>query len=137
MMHLLQIGKTFPVIRMSYFAINCFHSIVGYQNLRPTSHLPYNALEGIKRILAYSATRKSSVTVSQLYKMHNYFGSKPISLSNSRTILVCVLSFMGFLRCSEVVKLRHCDIIINKTFLSIFIEESKTDIYREGSYLQN
>ena len=31
MIHLLQTGKTFPVIRMSYFAINYFHSIVGYQ----------------------------------------------------------------------------------------------------------
>ena len=68
MIHLLQTGKTFPVIRMSYFAINYFHSIVGYQNPCPTS-LPYNAVEGIKRILAYSATKKSPVTVSQLYEM--------------------------------------------------------------------
>ena len=42
---------------------------------------------------------------------------------------------MGFLRFSEVVKLRRCDIIINKTFLSIFIEKSKTDVYREGSWV--
>ena len=62
MIHLLQTGKTFPVIRMSYFATNCFHSIVGYQNPCPTS-LPYNAVEGIKRILAYCTTKKSSVRV--------------------------------------------------------------------------
>ena len=53
-MHLLQIGNTLPVIRMSYFGLNYFHSIVGYQNLCPSS-LPYNVLEGIKRLLAYSA----------------------------------------------------------------------------------
>ena len=121
MIHLLQTGKTFPVIRMSYFAINYFHSIVGYQNPCPTS-LPYNVLEGIKRILAYSATKKSPVTVSQLYEMYNYFGTKTISLSKVRTILICVLSFIGFLRFSEVIKLRRCDIIKNKTFLSIFID---------------
>ena len=40
---------------------------------------------------------------------------------------------MGFLRFSEVVKLRRCDIIINKTFLSRFIEKNNTDVYREGS----
>ena len=40
---------------------------------------------------------------------------------------------MGFLRFSEVIKLRRCDIIKNKTYLSIFIETSKTDVYREGS----
>ena len=121
MIHLLQIGKTFPVIRMSYFATNCFHSIVGYQNPCPTS-LPYNAVEGIKRILAYSTTKKSPATVSQLCEMYNYF--------EINTVLICVLSFMGFLRFSEVIKLRRSDIIIKKTFLSIFIEKSKTDAYR-------
>ena len=54
-MHLLQIGKTFPVIRISCFAIEYFHSIVGYQNPWLSS-LPYNVLEGVKRLLAYSAT---------------------------------------------------------------------------------
>ena len=122
MMYLLQTGKTFSVIRMSYFAINHFHSIVGYQNPCPSS-LSYNVLEGIKRILAYPPTKKSPVTVSQLCEMYNYFGSKTISLSNLRTILICVLSFMGFLRFSEVVKSRRCDIIINKTFLSIYRKE--------------
>ena len=77
----LQTGKTFSVIRMSYFAINYFHSIVGCQNPCPTS-LHYNVLEGFKRILAYSATKKSPVTVSQFYQMYNYVGSKTISLSN-------------------------------------------------------
>ena len=134
MIHLLQTGKTFPVIRMSYFAINYFHSIVGYQNPCPTS-LPYNVLEGIKRILAYSATKKSPVTVLQLDEMYNYFGTKTISLSNLRTILICVLSFMGFLRFVEVIKLRRCDIIKNKTFLSIFIEKIKTDVYQEVNWV--
>ena len=115
---------------MSYIAINYFHSIARYQNPCPTS-LPYNVLEGKKRILAYSAT-KSAVTVSQLYEVYIYFGTKTISLSKFRTILICVLSFMG-LRFIEVIKLRRCDIIKNKAFLSIFIEKSKTDVYREVS----
>ena len=134
MIHLLQTGKTFPVTRMSCFAINYFHSIVGYQNPCPTS-LPYDLLEGIKRILAYSATKKSPVTVSQLYEMYNYFGTKTISLSNLRTILICVSSFMGFPRFSEVIKVRGCD-IKNKTFLTIFIEKSKTDVLEVGFILR-
>ena len=67
--------------------------------------------------------------------MYNYFRTKTISLSNLQTILICVLSFIGLLRFSEVIKSRPCDIIINKTFLSIFIEKSKTDVYREGSWV--
>ena len=42
---------------------------------------------------------------------------------------------MSFLRFREVVKLRHCDININKTFLSIFIEKSMTGVYQEGSWV--
>ena len=42
---------------------------------------------------------------------------------------------MSFLRFSKVVKLRRCDIITNKTFLSIFIEKSKTDVFRGGSWV--
>ena len=58
-------GKTFPVIRMSYFVINYFHSIVGYQNPCPTN-LPYDVADGTMRKLAYTATNKSLVKVSQL-----------------------------------------------------------------------
>ena len=42
---------------------------------------------------------------------------------------------MGFLWFSEALKLRRYDIIINKTYLSIVIEKSKKDVYREGSWV--
>ena len=31
--------------------------------------------------------------------------------------------------------MRHCDVIKNKTFLSIFTEKSKADVYREGIWV--
>ena len=67
--------------------------------------------------------------------MYNYFGSKSIGLSNLRTVLICILFFMGFLQFSEVLKVRRCNIITNKTILYIFIEKTKTDLYREGSWV--
>ena len=122
---------------MSYFAINYFHSIVRHQNpclqnpSQSKTNLCYNVLEGIKRILAYSVTKKPPVTVSQLYEMYNYFGSKAISLSNFWTILICFI-FYGFSKISWSCKIETlCN---HKTFLSIFIEKSKTDVYREGSW---
>ena len=42
---------------------------------------------------------------------------------------------MGFLWFSEALKLRRYDIIIIKTFLSIVIEKSKKDVYREGRWV--
>ena len=50
-------------------------------------------------------------------------------------MLLCVLSFMGFLRFSEVINLKNSDIILKETHMSIFIEKSKTDVYREGYWM--
>ena len=50
-------------------------------------------------------------------------------------MLLCVLSFMGFLRFSEVINLKYSDIILKETHMSIFIEKSKTDVYREGYWM--
>ena len=58
-----------------------------------------------------------------------------MNLLNLRIMLLCVLSFMGFLRFSEVINIKRSDIILHKTHISIFIEKSKTDIYREGHWL--
>ena len=51
-------------------------------------------------------------------------------------MLLCVLSFMGFLRFSEVINLKNLDIILKETHMSIFFfEKSKIDVYREGYWM--
>ena len=50
-------------------------------------------------------------------------------------MLLCALSFMGFLKFSEVINLRNSDIILKETHTSIFIEKSKADIFREGYWM--
>ena len=50
-------------------------------------------------------------------------------------MLLCVLSFMGFLRFSEVINLKNSDIILKETHMSIFIEKSKTDVYRTSYWI--
>ena len=47
-------------------------------------------------------------------------------------MFLCVLSFMGFLSFFEIIKLKNSDIILKETHMSIFIEKSRTDVYREG-----
>ena len=57
-----------------------------------------------------------------------------MNLTNLRLMMILVLSFMGFLRFSEVSNLKRSDFILHNTPLSIFIEKSKTDIYRKGHW---
>ena len=55
-----------------------------------------------------------------------------MNLLNLRTILLRILSFTRFLRFSEVINLMCSDIILKETHMSIFIETTKTKVYREG-----
>ena len=52
-----------------------------------------------------------------------------MSLITLRTMLLCVLSFTGFLRFSEVINLKYSNIILKETHMFIFIQKSKTDVY--------
>ena len=57
---------------------------------------------------------------------------KTTSTTYVRILTVMLLSFVGFLRYSEVSDLCWCDIDFQETFLRIFFEKSKTDFYRDG-----
>ena len=58
-----------------------------------------------------------------------------MNLTNSRLMMILALFFMGFLRFGEISNLKRRDVIIYNTHMSIFIEKSKTDIYRKGHWL--
>ena len=46
-----------------------------------------------------------------------------------------ILSFVGFLRFSEVSEIRRCDIDFKEAYLKLFIKKSKTVIYHDGHWL--
>ena len=54
-----------------------------------------------------------------------------MNLKNLRLMMILVLSFMGFLRFSELSNLKRSDFIFHNTQMVVFIENSKTDIYRK------
>ena len=58
-----------------------------------------------------------------------------MNLTNSRIMMILVLSFMGFLRFSKLLNLKRNDFILQNTHMSIFIEKSKTEIYRKGHWI--
>ena len=58
-----------------------------------------------------------------------------INLKNSGLMMILVLSFMGFLKFNELSNLKRSDFIVHNTHMSVFIEKSKTGIYRKGNWL--
>lgn len=72
-----------------------------------------------------------------LRKMHCKF-FKSENIYYKRTICACLVAYSGFLRCSELLNIRCSDVCFEKKkqeekpHMAIFIEKSKTDIYRDG-----
>ena len=134
MLSLFQNNKSYPVIRMSYYAIKYFNEFfTGGRELG--SHFITKVLEGIKRLSGYTENPKSLLSSSDLKRAFQYLGGVEMNLTNSRLMMILVLSFIGFLRFSEVSNLKRSDFSLHDTHMSIFIEQSKTDIYRKGHWL--
>ena len=113
---------------MSYYAIKYFNEFfTGGRELR--SHFITKVLEGVKRLSGYTENPKSPLSNSDLKRAFQYLGGVEMNLTNSKLMMILVLSFMGFLRFSELSNLKRSDFILHNTHMSIFIEKSKTDIY--------
>ena len=63
------------------------------------------------------------------------FGNDEAGLADIRTLLICLLSFVGFLRYDEIANLKESDISIFEEHLEVCIESSKTDQYRDGAWV--
>jgi len=114
------------------FSIKYFHSIAGFAETFSSrvSNLIY---EGINRICSHQPKKK--LTIKLLKNMYAALGGEKIDLKNLRIMTISVLSFMVFMRFSEVIKLRKYDILIFSTHIQLFVEKSKTDVCREGHWL--
>ena len=131
-MYLLQSGRSFPIIDSSCAAIKYFHSICGHTigNSSTLKHL----LEAARRISAHVTKGKHALKIEDIRKIGNYL-DKERNLKNLRTKTIILLSFTGFLRYSECQNIKRSDIFLYRDHAKLFIEKSKTDVYREGHWI--
>ena len=120
-------------VTQAFYGINWAHRIICAPS--PTeSCLVKSVFEGAKRRLAVPINKKEPITPDLLEKMFNSVFCEG-NAYNQRTICACLISYAGFFRISELLSIRKCDVEIFSTHLRIFIEKSKTDIYRDGSWV--
>ena len=70
--------------------------------------------------------------MNNLQKKFTFSGEDTCSPLDLRTFTVIMLSFVGFLRYSQVSELYRCDLDFQKIYGQIFIDKSKTRIYWDG-----
>jgi len=135
--YLVYLGQSSPsstTITNAFYAINWAHISAGF--ISPTER-PWLklCLEGVKRQTCKPRHKKEPLTPEIIHKLVATFASDTSSLLDLRDVTMCVLSYCGFLRFSELVNLRAHDISFQDMYFKLFIEKSKTDIYRDGSWL--
>ena len=131
---LIQQGVSCSIINEVYYGIKWIHEITGYEN-PCTSSLIMSVLEAGCRLLSKPARKKEVVTPETIQSLFLMFGHSTATLADLRILVISVLCYAGFLRFDELIKLRRCDFSIEEAFMRIFIERSKTDIYRDGAWV--
>jgi integrase len=129
----IQEGDSYAVCKAAFYGLKYFHTI----QLQPDpteDALVRNMLEAAKRLDTHVAKKKEPLTIGILHEFHTYC-TTTASLSNMRLLCMCLLGFSGFLRFDELAHLTRGDFSFFPTHMTVFIEKSKTDQYRDGKVL--
>ena len=134
LLHLQDFAKTHAPISMAFYSISWVHRMAGLKD--PTEHpLPKMVRDSAVRLLGKGQNKKLPLMASELGLLVDKFDGNNISLIDLRTITMCLLAYAGFFRFDEISKIRRSDIVFYPTYVKLFVEQSKTDICREGKWV--
>ena len=129
-----QNSKTHAPVSLAYYAISWAHRSSGVND--PTKgDLPRMVKEAACRSLGHGHNKKEPISVSAITKIVNKFVNANSDLMDLRIACICILGFTAFLRFDELSQLKFCDILFAKDYLKVFLEQSKTDVYRAGEWV--
>ena len=134
LLHLQDHAKTHAPISMAFYSISWVHKMAGVAD--PTEHpLPKMVRESAVRLLGKGQNKKLPLMATDLGMIVDKFDGVNISLLDLRTVTMCLLAYAGFFRFDEISKIRRSDIVFYPTYVKLFVEQSKTDICREGKWV--
>ena len=113
-------------------SIGWAHNVAGLSN-PCLSSLVSSIREGGKRLTCHPVSKKEPITPEILNALVTLYGRSDVNLVNLRIVTMCLIGFAGFFRFSELVNIKRSDISICETHVSIFVEKSKIDVYRDGN----
>ena len=136
-LYLLEISKScksHAPVSLAYYAISWAHKSAGLND--PTKgDLPRMVKEAACRNLGHGNNKKDPVSVNAISKIVKSFANENSDLMELRISCICVLGFSAFLRFDELSKIKYCDLLFAKNYMKLFIEQSKTDVYRQGEWV--
>ena len=131
LIHLSDLCKSTSTINEAFYAINWAHNLAGLEN-PCKSDLVVTVREGAIRTVGHSISRKEPITPDILKLIVHKYGCNSANLKDLRLATMCLLCFAGFLRFSELANLKRDNVHFCSDHIRLFLEQSKTDVYREG-----
>ena len=92
-------------------------------------------IECVKRTRSLPVSKKKPVDVDVIKSIIDRFGAEGASLKDLRIAAVTFLGFARFFRFNELANIQPNHIFFHEEFVKVFVPRSKTDVYREGSYV--
>ena len=128
---ILQQAKSSISLQHAIYAIKWGHERQGFDfELSP---MVKKLLEASKRILGKPCNKKEPITSGTIKQLVAHFITERVILPDLRDVTMFVIGFCGFLRFNEIVNIKRSDIEFNENYVTIFLEKSKTDKYKEGN----
>jgi integrase len=131
LIHLTNAGKSANTINEAFYAIRWAHRLAGLA-VPCKSDLVKTIREGSIRSVGRCVVKKEPITPEILRQLVNVYGFHNTYLKNIRVVCMCLLCYAGFLRLAELANLRRDHVFIYDNHVKLFLESSKTDVYREG-----
>ena len=127
-------SRTPAPVNLAFYAISWAHRTAGIAD--PTAEaLPKMIKDAAPRTLVGFSNKKDPLTVDMLKQIVYKYAKSDASIMDMRLVAMILVAFAGFLRYQELSALRVCDIVIYQGYMKLFIEHSKTDVNRIGSWV--
>ena len=88
--------------------------------------------EGAHRSIGHLTVKKEPITPEILNNLVCVYADEHANLRHIRIACMCLLSYAGFLRYSELSNLMRKHVTFYEQHIKLFLECSKHDVYREG-----
>ena len=126
-----QLANSHAPVSNAYYSLSWAHKAACLPD--PTSHdIVKRIKESAMRVLGTGNNVKSPISTLNLVRLCNKFSSPGANLKDLRIASICLLAFTGFLRYDEFSKILVTDVKFFDSHLTVFVEKSKTDVYRDG-----
>ena len=133
--HLLENSLGSSTIYSVFYAINWVHKLAGFENCNPCDKfLVKSIVEASSRLPRKPVRKAEPITPEILGLIFQQYGESS-NLLDIRFVCMCLLAYAGFFRISELLSIRRSNIVTEDLYHKIFVEVSKTDKYRDGSWV--